>query len=75
MSAEETNVAAKGAVEAKGARTLTIRVAGSPGQSGLDWFTHVENERPSTVIGRPSSRDSVPAAYSRSSLPITRSWR
>lgn len=29
MSAEETNVAAKGAVEAKGARTLTGRVVGS----------------------------------------------
>jgi small subunit ribosomal protein S17 len=29
MSAEENNVAAKGAVEAKGARTLTGRVVGS----------------------------------------------
>ena len=29
MSAEETNVAAKGAVEAKGARTLTGRVVGN----------------------------------------------
>jgi len=29
MSAEETNVAAKGAVEAKGARTLTGRVVSS----------------------------------------------